>query len=171
MKQLLIWRHAKSDWHSGTIDDFDRPLNERGFNAAEMMALHLAHHFSDIDLVLCSAAKRTQMTLAPLREHLTAADIHILDQLYLASSDKMLALIHQKAMRADEKLLIVGHNPGCQELVLNLSKEKTGPHYDAARLKFVTGSCAIFDCQIDTWDALNWDTATLTNYIQPKNLS
>ncbi len=110
------------------------------------------------------------MTLAPLAQHLKAADIKVINDLYHASSNTMLNLLHEKTMDAPDKIMMIGHNPGIQDFVLRLSDTKTGPYFAATQQKFVTGSCAIFKCPIENWAALRWKTAQLFDYIRPKDL-
>ena len=62
MKVLYLLRHAKSSWKDPTLEDFDRPLNKRGRSAAKTMGRHLHRNGLRPDLVLCSAARRTQET-------------------------------------------------------------------------------------------------------------
>ncbi|MCL2529462.1 MAG: histidine phosphatase family protein [Coriobacteriia bacterium] len=58
-KTIIVIRHAKSDWTTGAAD-FDRPLLPRGRKDAFAIGALLEPY--DIDLVWCSAAKRTQET-------------------------------------------------------------------------------------------------------------
>jgi phosphohistidine phosphatase len=62
MKQLLLIRHAKSDWNSPSLGDFDRPLNERGKRDAPEMAQRLLKKKIKIDAFVSSPARRAKKT-------------------------------------------------------------------------------------------------------------
>ena len=94
MLTLTLFRHAKSSWDHPGLDDFSRPLSERGSNAAPMMARYAADQCWTPDLILCSAAQRTRQTLElalPLFE--PAPVIQHDDKLYLASASELLARV------------------------------------------------------------------------------
>jgi phosphohistidine phosphatase len=73
MKTIYLLRHAKSAWSDADADDFDRPLNEQG----QLNAVQIGHHLSDQkiqpDIILCSAAARTQETFSYIQSFLPAA--------------------------------------------------------------------------------------------------
>ena len=66
MRSLTLLRHAKSSWDDESLDDFHRPLNERGRRAAKAMGKHLAAKGARFDLVLASPAQRVVETLQGL---------------------------------------------------------------------------------------------------------
>src|SRR5262245_14360656 len=111
MKRLMLLRHAKSSRDNPRLQDFDRPLAKRGREAAPEIGRHMRKAGWLPDLVLCSAAKRTQETWALVQEVLGhQVKTHFSDALYLAAPEHMLKEIRS----VDSKiatLLIVAHNP------------------------------------------------------------
>lgn len=113
-------RHAKSDW---SIDaaDFDRPLNERGRRAAEEMGARLKDREAP-DVVLCSPASRARQTIERvfLETGWRLDHLRFEESLYLASLGQLLEIcrVHRDDARAS--LMLVGHNPGLEELLEHL---------------------------------------------------
>ena len=68
VKTLLIIRHAKSSWDIGTLNDFDRSLNDRGKRDAPMMAKRLIDKTIMIDAFVSSPAKRAKKTAEWFRQ-------------------------------------------------------------------------------------------------------
>src|SRR5260370_8766300 len=116
-KTVLLLRHAKSAWSDPRLDDHERPLNQRGEQAAKAMAAHIVRREPRSDLILCSTAMRTRQTLAPLVKLLDAPapPISLEKALYLASEDVLLP--HLQAV-GDElaTVLLIRHNHGTSHL-------------------------------------------------------
>ncbi|TGQ95650.1 histidine phosphatase family protein [Mesorhizobium sp. M8A.F.Ca.ET.208.01.1.1] len=169
MKQLLLLRHAKSSWDDPDLDDFDRPLAERGLKAARLIGRELAARDWLPDQALASSALRTRDTW-----RLVAAELPVhprvafAQPLYEASAADILGQIH----RVDPSsvcLVVVGHNPGLEDL----AKQLAGPRSEAKarkRLeeKFPTAALARFVFEGE-WSALF--SARLTHCLRPKDLS
>jgi phosphohistidine phosphatase len=123
MKQLLLLRHAKSSWDDPNVDDHDRPLNERGHRDATRMGELLLEHKLIPDCVAGSTALRASTTA-----RLVAAacglerDVILTDRLYLAEPMEYLAILRELAEK-DVTALLVGHNPGIEELVEQLTDQ------------------------------------------------
>ncbi len=110
-------RHAKSSWSDESVDDHDRTLNDRGRKTAPLMA----RWFLDSDLVpystLCSTAKRTQQTALFLSKNdLNIGTLELIQELYLATASTILKVIEQHGPRQANTLLVLGHNPGLENL-------------------------------------------------------
>ncbi len=114
MPRLWLLRHAKSSWDDPTLDDHDRPLSQRGRRACASLRRHCAASAVLPEVVLCSTATRARETLAALGGVLGDPEILLEDGLYLASAHGLLTRL--RALDA-ESALLVGHNPGLQELV------------------------------------------------------
>ncbi len=157
MKELLLLRHAKSSWAKAGADDFDRPLSPRGRRAAAAMSTWLAAQDYRPALVLCSASRRTRETLDAIQEALgPRVPLHIEPDLYLADSPALLARLRQVGDDVPSVLLI-GHNPGLQELACQLADAPGAASPDLrARLrrKFPTAALARFRLKIDAWRLL-----------------
>ena len=121
MKTLLIMRHAKSSWKSVGMDDFDRPLNDRGRRAAPRMGKLLVEQQLQPEIVLCSSAKRAQETAARVMQECEMENpLVLLQELYLAPPDEY---VRQLRCQPDEvdRALVIGHNPGLEQLLTVLT--------------------------------------------------
>ena len=145
MKRLLILRHAKSSWSDPALSDFQRPLNQRGQQAAPSMGRWIASHGYNPEAVICSTAARAQQTL----ELVSAAgefdcDYNSTDQLYLAPAQTYLDNLAELP-DTFESAMVIGHNPGIEALVHQLSGEYcTMP----------TCALAIITLKISSWTEL-----------------
>ncbi|NUM43223.1 MAG: histidine phosphatase family protein [Anaerolineales bacterium] len=123
MKTLLILRHAKSDWDNAQLSDHDRPLNKRGLREAPLMGDLLRAQGLAPDLILSSTAVRARQTAELVSEGCGYANEIIFSRdLYLAEPEGYLEAIHLMA-GDEETVMVVGHNPGMEELVSGLTKE------------------------------------------------
>ena len=124
MRKLVLMRHAKSDWTQNEPDK-QRPLNSRGRAAAPKMARWLQESAFLPDLVLCSTATRTVETWQFMNEIHKAARMHVefMDELYLAHELVIYqTLCDQWHLRNEcETVMVLGHNPGMENLVTMLS--------------------------------------------------
>ena len=145
MLRLVLLRHAKSSWDHPGLDDFDRPLNQRGNYAAPMMGQLLASMKFTPDAVLCSPSLRTRETLARIEPFFAKRPIATgFDKtLYLAGANDILARIREIAAPA-RSALVIGHNPGLHALAASLAA--TGDAGQLARLedRFPTAALALF---------------------------
>jgi phosphohistidine phosphatase len=118
---VFVLRHAKSSWSDPGIADHDRPLSGRGRRSATAVAASFLADQLQPQLVLCSSAERARQTLAPLRKVLPPdTPILIESGLYLATADALL----ERLRSLDDgvrRVLLVGHNPGLQDLVRALA--------------------------------------------------
>ncbi|MER8571966.1 histidine phosphatase family protein [Mesorhizobium sp. M1338] len=168
MKQLLLLRHAKSSWDDPALDDFDRPLTDRGLKAAHLMGRELAARDWLPDLALVSPALRARDTWRLVAAELPAhPKVVFAKALYDASAADILSQIHQ-VDPSGGSLLVIGHNPGLEDLARQLA----GPGSEAkARKKleerFPTAALARFVFEGD-WSGLS--CARLTHCLRPKDL-
>lgn len=118
MKKLLIVRHAKSSWDVANIDDFDRPLNERGLRNAPEMARRLVLREFVPDLILSSPANRAISTARLFNHQFGDKEgmIKTEQSIYEASRSNLCKIIDRQ--NPDHCLIImVGHNPGLTDYV------------------------------------------------------
>ncbi len=118
-KQLILLRHAKSDWHCAARTDHDRPLSQRGRNDADTVGRWLGENRYQPQRAVCSSASRTRETLERVRE---AAGWREMETefdaaLYLASESTTVSMIADN-LHAWDQLLIVGHNPAMDDVLL-----------------------------------------------------
>ncbi len=142
MKQLYLLRHAKAEPWSPLGNDFPRALSKRGAGDAQTVADWALESLPPPDTVLCSPAKRTRQTLAPFLSHwpqLLAVTDYV-DSMYGASLN-MLCTLMEDAFSYSERLLMVGHNPGFEELLISLVQ----PEQAATIHKMATGTLAVIE--------------------------
>lgn len=170
MKILTLLRHAKSSWDDPVTRDFDRPLNARGRRAArtigrEMRALGLA-----FDAVIASSAVRVRETLRDVAEGYGRPLEHEEDaDLYLASPAVLLERIHH-IDDGVERLLVVGHNPGLEQLALLLAgADESGKRGELA-VKYPTATIAEIALPVASWADVREGGGTLRRFIRPRDL-
>jgi phosphohistidine phosphatase len=168
MKRLYLLRHAKSSWDDQTLADHDRPLASRGRRAAKVMAKHLGRKGISPELVMCSPSTRTRQTLKRLAPGLGKnADVQIEPELYAATARDLLEVLH-KVPDEVESVMLIGHNPGIQDLTLSLAI--TGSEIPRVRRKFPTAALATLQLN-GTWRELAPGSAELVSLVKPKELS
>lgn len=126
MKQLILVRHAKSDWNNPNLDDFDRPLNERGKTDAPMMAQRLLDRKIKIDTFIASPAKRAAKTAKAFAEGYgkKKSDITFIEKLYHADINVFLSVI----AGTDDgygTIAIFSHNFGITDFANTLTDTRT----------------------------------------------
>src|SRR5258706_6976315 len=129
MKKLFLVRHAKSSWDSVEMNDYDRPLNDRGEKDTPKMAKLLKHRDVVPDRMITSPANRALSTCRAFAKVLDFEKKKIVSEqkLYHAGSDtilKVLASLPEHKGDDDEVVLLFGHNPGITEFandLLNIS--------------------------------------------------
>jgi len=122
--QLLLMRHAKSDWNAGSGTDFDRPLSKRGIREAGKIAKWLSEQGFVPDLFVCSPAKRTSDTAEIVAQQLGVKSDTIIRELelYEAVVEDILAVIARYS-KNHRSILLIGHNPGLDNLLGYLASE------------------------------------------------
>ncbi|HLE70613.1 MAG TPA: histidine phosphatase family protein [Vicinamibacteria bacterium] len=163
MKTLMLLRHAKSSWKDSDVVDHDRPLNKRGKKAAPQMGRLLSKEGLVPELILSSTAVRTRETAeAVAKASSYKGPIELLDTLYLAMAGKLLSEAQSHTPDSVGRLLLVGHNPGMEDLVEILSGKREA---------FPTAALAVFKVGIDGWKALELGVeAKLVKVYRPKEI-
>ena len=168
MHTLYLLRHGKSSWTDPALADHDRPLAPRGQRDAKRIATYLARLEIGPELVLCSSATRTLETLELVRAAFGATSIVRLEsELYAASSDELLErlrTVHETVV----SVMLIGHNPGLQDLALALASE--GAELDRLQAKFPTAALATLTVPRTPWSQLSEGDAVLSAYVVPKQL-
>lgn len=163
-------RHAKSSWADPLAGDHDRPLAPRGERAARRIAEHLRTAGIRPELILCSSARRTRDTLDLLQPVLEAgSEIRIEDDLY--GADATLMLDHLRMVDPTVRsTMIIGHNPGLQELALALAGDGAESAVRQLRTKFPTCALVTLDLSGSDWAGLGEGQAHLTSLVLPRQL-
>lgn len=171
MKTLGLFRHAKSDWHDPRARDFDRPLNGRGRKGAAVMGRHVREHGIAWDRVLASPAIRCAETIEIASQAAKAPIAINWDRrIYLASSATLADLLRE--LDGDPgAVLMVGHNPGLEDLIFDLVPDDgTSPLRDLVEEKFPTATYAVLELDIDRWEDLTDNCAKLVHLTRPRDL-
>jgi phosphohistidine phosphatase len=167
MKRLYLLRHGKSRWKDTGPRDHDRPLAARGRRAAEAIARHVRDYDLEPELVLCSTARRARETLDRIQSALGAPTVELEDDLYAASADALL----QRLRRVPDTLasvMLIGHNPGLQELALDLARP--APALSELARKFPTAALATLEFRASTWQELDHETGEIVALVRPRDL-
>jgi phosphohistidine phosphatase len=164
MKTLLMLRHAKSSWDDSSLDDHERPLNGRGERDAPRMGALIRKQRLLPDLVISSDAARARTTAAAMAAAAGYTGETLLDaRLYHASVGEILSVLRSVPRAAANRVMIVGHNPGLEELVAQLTGQREA---------FPTAALAQITLPIDGWSELDSSTrGTLVGLWRPRDQS
>jgi len=171
MKRLTILRHAKSSWEDSNLADFDRPLNDRGWKAARRVGRELKKRGIEFDLCVASTAARVRETLDGLVESYGKPDFEICfePRIYEASLATLTAIVRGLPVSSKAPLL-VGHNPGLHQLVLEFARDDGRGLRDRASAKFPTAALAMIEFNVDLWTGIEPGGGEISELIFPKEL-
>ena len=168
MHRLHLLRHAKSDRDEG-VEDPGRKLSRRGREAARRVGESLPSAIGALDLVLCSTSLRTRETAElVLARFDPVPPIRFEDGLYLAGR----AALMRRLSELDENIgsvMVVGHNPGLQELALALAAEDSPRYRALASGKFPTTVRVSFTIE-GAWAAIARSRHLIADYVTAKSL-
>jgi phosphohistidine phosphatase len=162
MKTLLILRHAKSSWANASLSDHDRPLKKRGKRDAPRMGRLLWEEDLVPDLIICSSARRALDTAeAAAASSGYDADIEVTRDFYHADPETYIGRLRSLPKEVD-RVLIVGHNPGMEELLEQLT---------GVRERMPTAALAQVSLSVDGWGDIGLETGGSLVYLWlPRNL-
>ena len=147
MKSVLILRHAKSNWKEPGIDDHERPLNKRGKHDAPLMGKLLKDEHLLPDLIISSTAKRARSTAKRVAESLGYEGKITLDRSLYAAEPAAYINVLRHLSNEYTRVLMVGHNPGLEELVNTLTgKEHIMPTCSLVHIQF----------SVNSWNEINY---------------
>jgi len=161
MKKLIIIRHAKSDWQDTTLDDFDRPLNERGMQDAPFIGKFLKEKGLLPDLIISSPALRAITTAEIIAKEVEYTKAIVPNQYiyeaYVNTLQEIVSFIYDE----NDTVYLIGHNPGVSALAYMLSDMKES-----------IPTCAVveIDFECDSWMDVSKENAALVSYDFPKKL-
>jgi phosphohistidine phosphatase len=164
VRQLLILRHAKSSWANSSLDDWHRPLNERGLRDAPRVGEWLRARSLVPDLILTSDAIRARTTAQAVAASAGyARELGIEPSLYLATPADIITVVNRVPDDTARSVMIVGHNPGLEDLIEQLTGEgRDLPTAALVHLELLT----------DSWRDLDVSGgATIVNAWQPKGVN
>jgi len=161
MKTLLLLRHAKSDWDDPSLEDFDRPLAARGERDAPQIGKALKRGDILPDLIVSSPAARAKATVkAVVKAAKVNTEIQYNEAIYGASSAELINLVN-RLPDASSCAMLVGHNPGFEDLVGRLS----GSHE-----RMPTAALACLEFQVNSWSEVGEEQGKLVWLLTPKKL-
>ena len=166
MKNLYLIRHAKSSWDDPNLNDFDRPLNERGEKDAPRMGRRLKEKKITPDIVVSSPAIRALETCKIICDVLGFEKKKIIEHqsVYHASEEEILKVVRSlKDRRGDneENVLLFGHNPGLTDFANRLLNEHI--------VNIPTAGIVAAQLKIDKWSKTDWGCGKLLFFDFPKN--
>lgn len=171
MKRLTLLRHAKSSWDDPVSRDFDRPLNRRGARAAMTIGHYARDRELRFDHLIASPAARVVETLDHFFEgYGQVLEVNWDRRIYLASSATLMDVLRD-APDGSESLLMVGHNPGMEDLILSLVPDDGRSELrNDVEVKFPTASLAVLELDIDRWEEAGANKAALISFVRPRDL-
>ncbi|GAB2850800.1 histidine phosphatase family protein [Streptomyces deserti] len=167
LRRLVVLRHAKSAWPEG-VADHERPLAPRGLRDAPAAGRALAETDCLPDLALCSTAVRARQTWELVAAQWgTPPPVRYDPRLYAADAADLLAVVHEVPAEVDT-LLLIGHNPGLEDLVLELAGDGLDDTLERVRTKFPTSAIAVLSWRGADWRDLAPGAALLTSVAVPR---
>lgn len=168
MLRLLLLRHAKAAWPAGILD-VDRPLAQRGQAAALLMGGYLKKERLEPDLAIVSSARRTQETWERVQPYLGEIEMRPDGRIYEAPVSRLVEVVRE-VEPGIRTLLIIGHNPGFEDLAKLLIGE--GDMDGILRLgqKYPTAGLAVIDFALERWADVAHKSGRLERFVTPKSL-
>jgi phosphohistidine phosphatase len=170
MRRLLLLRHSKSERPAFGLDDLERPLNPRGRKDAPKIGAYMVRHHLIPDRAIVSPAARTRETWSLIASAMPTPPTPVFDQrIYEAAPQAILDVI-KECGPATPTLLIVGHNPGLQELAALLIASGDVDARQRLNEKFPTTGLAVINFALDDWAALHPHAGRLDHFVTPRFL-
>lgn len=169
MRRLSLLRHAKSSWDDSVKTDFDRPLNAKGRRAAATMGAFIAREGMAFDVAVASPAMRVRQTIEGVEDGLGRVLGPVFDpRIYMAGYAALCEILSAMPVSA-EHVLLIGHNPGLEELALWLVPEG-GARRETIEEKYPTASFAELGLLIETWVQVGEGCGRLERFTRPRDL-
>ena len=162
MKSVILFRHGKSDWDAPYMKDHDRPLSQRGVQAAKRMGKYLSKIQQVPELILSSTALRAKTTAELAKNFGEWDSILILErQIYESSLNDLLTILAMQNPKFSF-ICLVGHEPTFSHFISEMTKTSCD--------KFPTAAMARIDFQLEDWKELKSKQGTLSWLKKPKEL-
>jgi phosphohistidine phosphatase len=169
MKTLLVLRHAKASQDASFAVDFDRPLKPRGQRQSLTLGRMMRERNLAVDAIVASPAVRVVETITGVMEGAGVSFEPVYDRrLYNASPESLLKVIHE----ADDKvqrLLIVGHNPGLQHLLLHLAEDDRDGLRGNVAFRYPTATLAEVHFAVDRWREVGPHSGRIVSLVRPED--
>ncbi|MFV0292921.1 MAG: SixA phosphatase family protein [Paracoccus sp. (in: a-proteobacteria)] len=161
-RRLILTRHAKSAWDDPTLEDFDRPLNDRGRRAARALGDFMASRGYEPEEVICSPARRTRETWdqvagAPLE---VRPLLRFEEKLFHANPAAILELLKTAS---EPTVMIIGHNPGIADFAASLpARVPVDPDFR----RYPTAATLVVDFQINDWADIRPGEGSVMDFVR-----
>lgn len=169
-RRLILLRHAKSDWPDG-IADHERPLGKRGLNDAPRIGSYIESHGLIPDFAVVSTARRTRETWDLVEPEFSRSVPTRFDRRVYEAKPGALLYIVRETEPSVGALMLVGHNPGFEDLARFLIGSGDTEARERLAYKYPTGGLAVIDFQIDDWRAIETHSGSLNRFITPRLLA
>ena len=167
MRRLLLLRHAKTERAEPGARDRDRKLTKRGRTDAPVIGAYMDRHGLVPDLVLVSPATRAKETWTLLAKAFAKEPPATRDErIYNAGADQLVGIIAET--RDARSLLVVGHNPGLQDLAVRLIASGDIETHERVREKVPTCGLVVIDLAFEDWSRLRAGTGRLERFVSPR---
>jgi phosphohistidine phosphatase len=161
MPELLLARHAKSDYPPG-VDDHARPLAQRGRRDAHALGVWLSAKAGPLDRIVISTSTRTRQTWEIASSHLEAGlPCEFTDNIYEADWRELLTVARESG--PSQRTLLIGHNPGMEDLATILATNSLPAMHE----KFPTSAVARLTFE-GSWEQLDQHGAELVEFVVPR---
>jgi phosphohistidine phosphatase len=161
LKTLLLLRHAKSSRDDPALRDFDRPLNDRGKDDAKRMGFFLRRQNIAVDIIVSSPAKRARRTTEIFLNAVKMPNTATFDQRIYEAGPTQLLLVVSEIQGAHKVALLIGHNPGFEELL---------EYFTGRLVRMPTAALACIDLKVDDWPNIQPQAGELHWLQTPKEL-
>lgn len=169
MRTLGLLRHGKSSWDDPDLRDFDRPLKRRGRDASVMLGEELRRRKLRFDRVLASPAARVVETIEYFEKGLgEPLKPKFRDDVYAASSQGLLGIV-QATPDSVDRLLLVGHNPGLQDLACDLASAED-PLAATVAEHYPTAAFALIELPVASWAQVEPNSGRIAGFLRPREL-
>ena len=162
MKTLYLIRHAKSSWSYPELEDFERPLSNRGRKSALLMGTILKKLKAAPDLLISSPANRAAMTARMIADAIRYPldKIQYTERIYLADEAVLIQVI-KNINNSVNRAMLIGHNPGLTGLANTIGDQPIGD--------IPTGGVCCMDLKIASWKGIQEHGGKLRFFEFPKN--
>jgi len=166
--RLLLLRHGKAAWPHGALD-LDRPLAKRGREASMLMGNYLRDEGLRPDLVLVSPARRTLETWELVRPMLDGTEVRHDQRIYEAPVSRLINVLHE-VEEGTGTILMIGHNPGFEDLAKLLVGEGDVDAILRINQKYPTAGLAVIEFPHGSWREVRGKSGRLERFVTPKSL-
>lgn len=157
----MVLRHGKSLRGPEYPDDYSRPLAPRGAQAARTMGRLLAEDGPEPALIVTSPAQRAVETARLIQAELEDVPLKEEPDVYAASMEDLLKIVAGFPSDA-ARVLLVGHNPGLEELVADLTGR--------GDVLLKTCTLALVKLHGESWEKAAAKRGSLQDLINPREL-